>query len=125
MQTWAAPHARTAFEATVEVPGSKSMTNRALVLAALAVGRSTLSGWLDARDTALMIDGLRALGADITRQADLLVIHGRPLRAPADIDCGLAGTVMRFLPPVAAMAPGDVRFTGDPQAAVRPLTPML
>ncbi len=124
MQTWAAPHSRGRFQAVIEVPGSKSMTNRALVLAALAGGRSTLSGWLKARDTTLMIEGLRALGAHISEEPEHLVVQAGPLRS-GRVECGLAGTVMRFLPPVAAMAPGDVEFTGDPQASARPLTPML
>jgi 3-phosphoshikimate 1-carboxyvinyltransferase len=101
------------------------MTNRALVLAALADGRSTLTGWLQARDTALMIAGLQALGTRIETHPDHLEVLGGRLAGPATIDCGLAGTVMRFLPPVAALAAGEVRFIGDAQAAVRPLAPML
>ncbi len=124
MQTWAAPHTRGRFHAAIEVPGSKSMTNRALVLAALAEGRSTLSGWLKARDTNLMIGGLQGLGAHISEGPEHLVVQGGPVRS-GRVECGLAGTVMRFLPPVAAMAPGDVEFTGDPHASARPLTPML
>ncbi|HQR79637.1 MAG TPA: 3-phosphoshikimate 1-carboxyvinyltransferase [Actinomycetota bacterium] len=125
MQTWAAPHCAQPFTATVRVPGSKSMTNRALVLAALAGERSTLTGWLRARDTDLMIGGLRALGTRIEQIGDHLVVQGGPLTGPAEVDCGLAGTVMRFLPPVAALAVGDTRFRGDPHAAARPLAPML
>lgn len=125
MTTWAAPYCDAAFRAEVRVPGSKSMTNRALVLAALARGRSTLTHWLRARDTELMIAGLRALGTGIDTDGEQLVVQPSPLTAPARIDCGLAGTVMRFLPPVAAMAPGKVVFVGDPQASARPLAPML
>lgn len=98
------------------------MTNRALVLAALADTPSTLTGWLRARDTELMIAGLRALGTRI--DGDLVVAPGS-LHGPAHIDCGLAGTVMRFLPPVAALADGTVDFSGDPQAQARPLAPVL
>ena len=123
--TWAAPHCTRPFTASVSIPGSKSMTNRALVLAALADGRSTLSGWLRARDTTLMIAGLQAMGVEVAEQGSALIVHGRPLRGPAEVDAGLAGTVMRFLPPVAALASGDVRFTGDAQASARPLAPML
>ena len=101
------------------------MTNRALVLAALAAGRSTLSGWLRARDTTLMIAGLQAMGIEVAEQGSTLIVHGRPLRGPAEVDCGLAGTVMRFLPPVAALAAGEVHFTGDAQASARPLAPIL
>ncbi len=125
MNTWAAPHCEHPFTTSVRIPGSKSMTNRALVLAALARGRSTLRGWLQARDTALMVAGLQALGARIDADADALVVHGGSLQGPATIDCGLAGTVMRFLPPVAATVSGDVRFTGDERAGERPLAPML
>lgn len=123
--TWAAPFASAPFGATVRIPGSKSMTNRALVLAALARGRSTLTGWLKARDTELMIAALEQLGTGIADEGERLVVQGRPLTGPARIDCGLAGTVMRFVPPLAAMASADVEFTGDEQASARPLAPML
>lgn len=123
--SWAAPQCARTFAATVPIPGSKSMTNRALVLAALAPGRSTLSGWLSARDTTLMISALQAMGTEITEEGSLLTVHGGVQRGPADVHCGLAGTVMRFLPPLAAMATGEVRFTGDVEAAARPLAPML
>jgi 3-phosphoshikimate 1-carboxyvinyltransferase len=122
---WKAPYCDHAFTTTVSIPGSKSMTNRALVLAALAPGTSRLTGWLDARDTRLMIAGLQALGAGVERAGTGLGVVGGPLTGPARIDCGLAGTVMRFLPPVAALALGDVAFTGDEQAKARPLTPIL
>jgi len=125
VNTWAAPHCERPFTASVRIPGSKSMTNRALVLAALGGGRSTLRGWLQARDTSLMLTGLQALGVRIEADADHLVVHGGALQGPATIDCGLAGTVMRFLPPVAATVSGDVRFTGDERAGERPLAPML
>lgn len=78
--TWAAPHCTRPFTASVSIPGSKSMTNRALVLAALADGRSTLSGWLRARDTTLMIAGLQAMGVEVAEQGSALIVHGRPLR---------------------------------------------
>ena len=125
MQQWAAPYCERPFAATVSIPGSKSMTNRALVLSGLASGRSTVDGWLRARDTALMIDGLRALGSRITTDGTRLVVEPGRTTGPVAIDCGLAGTVMRFLPPVASLHRGDVTFTADPQAAARPLTAML
>lgn len=125
MDTWSAPYCGHAFRASVSIPGSKSMTNRALVLAALGLGRSTLTGWLEARDTTLMIDGLRSLGTGVSIDGPRLVVEPGNASGPATIDCGLAGTVMRFLPPVAALATGEVRFTGDAAAAARPLTPML
>lgn len=101
------------------------MTNRALVLSALATGTSRLTGWLDARDTRLMMAGLQSLGTRVERAGTGLGVVGAPLSGPATIDCGLAGTVMRFLPPVAALATGDVRFIADEQAAARPLEPIL
>lgn len=121
---WNAPFCEHAFTAEVGIPGSKSMTNRALVLAAAAYGTSRVTGWLDARDTRLMIEGLRRLGSRITIGDELTVIGGAG-SGPATLDCGLAGTVMRFLPPVAARTDGDVHFVGDAQASARPLTPML
>jgi 3-phosphoshikimate 1-carboxyvinyltransferase len=107
------------------VPGSKSLTNRALLLAALADGPSAITGALRARDTVLMGRALAALGVGVegldgSDDAPVLVAPG-PLVGPAHVDCGLAGTVMRFVPPVAGLADGDVRFDGDPRARVRPM----
>jgi 3-phosphoshikimate 1-carboxyvinyltransferase len=110
--------------ATVEVPGSKSLTNRLLVLAALAAGPSRIAAPLRARDTELMAGALAALGAQVRDDTgDWLVAPG-PLHAAA-IDTGLAGTVMRFVPPVAALAHGDSRFDGDAYARARPMHPLL
>jgi len=111
-------------DAEVTLPGSKSLTNRWLVLAALADGPSRISRPLRARDTDLMADALRALGVGIdTDGADWLVqpsaLHG------ATVDTGLAGTVMRFLPPVAALADGPVHFDGDERARERPMLTLL
>jgi 3-phosphoshikimate 1-carboxyvinyltransferase len=107
------------------VPGSKSETNRLLVLAALADAPTTVHNPLMARDTALMVGALQALGLAVRRHDTGLVVEPGPIRAPADIDVGLAGTVMRFLPPVAALADGPVRFDGDPRARQRPMQPLL
>lgn len=124
---WAAPVADGPLDATVEVPGSKSLTNRLLVLAALADGEGTLRGALRSRDADLMIAALRSLGTTITEGDDPSTLHVTPgpVTGDVDVDCGLAGTVMRFLPPVAALADGDVRFDGDPEARVRPMLPVL
>ncbi|MCX2754511.1 3-phosphoshikimate 1-carboxyvinyltransferase [Gordonia sp. 4N] len=115
------------LDATVELPGSKSITNRALVLAALAEGPSTVRGTLRSRDTNLMLAALEALGAEIridpASETTVSIVPG-PLRGAA-IDCGLAGTVMRFLPPAAALATGRVVFDGDPHARKRPQTTIL
>lgn len=118
---WSAPHVSGPITALCEVPGSKSMTNRALILAALADGPSRISGGLRARDTNLMVAALASLGTVITDEGDDWIVEPRPLHGPAHIDCGLAGTVMRFVPPAAALATGDIRFDGDPRARVRPM----
>ena len=125
---WPAPHADQPIHATVSVPGSKSASNRALVLAALADGPSTITGLLDARDTRLMIAALESLGASIKVIASSPVgnidvrITPAPLAGDCSVDVGLAGTVMRFLPPIAALAAGEVSFDGDPHARVRPMS---
>lgn len=107
---------------TVRLPGSKSLTARALVLSAIAAGPSTLHRPLRARDTELMAAGLRAMGAHVsTADDERWVVQPGPLRGPAHVDVGLAGTVMRFLPPVAGLADGPISFDGDPRARVRPL----
>ncbi|MFZ1161215.1 3-phosphoshikimate 1-carboxyvinyltransferase [Mycobacterium sp.] len=128
MSTWPAPSTSRPVHATVTVPGSKSQTNRALVLAALAAanGVSTISGALRSRDTNLMIGALEALGLRIDGPADELTVSGS-IAPPADtrIDCGLAGTVLRFVPPLAAIGLAAVTFDGDEQARVRPIAPLL
>ncbi len=126
LQPWTAPLAQVPVNATVDIPGSKSETNRALVLAALADGPSVITGGLDARDTRLMRDALRALGVAITENGDRWEVTPPAEFTPADrIDCGLAGTVMRFVPPLAALASGRTRFDGDPEARVRPMAGLL
>ena len=131
LPTWAAPTIDGPVEATVPLPGSKSLTNRYLVLAALADEPSRLRAPLRSRDTLLMADALRALGTRIddipgsSPFGDDWFVHPRPLTGPTEVACGLAGTVMRFLPPVAALADGSVRFDGDPQARQRPMEPVL
>lgn len=111
----------------MRVPGSKSETNRALVLAALADGPSTITNGLEARDTQLMRDALRGLGVQVDERDDTTwrVTPPTHFTAGASIDCGLAGTVMRFVPPVAALAAGPVVFDGDDQAYGRPMSPLL
>lgn len=126
---WAAPVATGPLHAVVSLPGSKSLTNRELVLAALSDGPSTLHAPLWSRDSELMIEGLRALGTRIERVSgsgasgdDLLVTPAEELFGSTTIDCGLAGTVMRFLPPVAALALGPTTFDGDEYARKRPMS---
>ena len=122
---WVAPTAPVPLDALVDVPGSKSLSNRYLVLAALADGPSRLRGILDSRDTRLMAGALRALGTAVREESRDWFVVPAPLRGNATVDCGLAGTVMRFLPPVAALAQGPVRFDGDVQAYARPMGPVL
>jgi 3-phosphoshikimate 1-carboxyvinyltransferase len=125
-QQWSAPTADGPVHATVPVPGSKSITNRALVLAALADRPSTVHAPLRSRDTNLMAAALGSLGVGFDDGPDgswLVTPHA--LHGPAEVDCGLAGTVMRFLPPAAALAVGDVTFDGDPHARLRPMTTIL
>ncbi|NDU75147.1 3-phosphoshikimate 1-carboxyvinyltransferase [Actinomadura sp. DSM 109109] len=122
---WSAPVAHAPVDATVPLPGSKSMTNRALILAALAEAPTCITRPLHSRDTELMADALRALGTGIGEDyTDWQVLPGR-LKGPARVDVGLAGTVMRFLPPVAALASGEVAVDGDPRARERPMGPII
>jgi len=116
---WTAPAASAPLDARLVIPGSKSLTNRELVLSALADGPSRLTAPLRARDTELMADALRALGTTVS--ADLGEIVPGALRGGAHLDAGLAGTVMRFIPPVAALAEGAVTIDGDEHARKRPM----
>ncbi len=119
-QVWTTPHRPTPVDAVVPLPGSKSITARALVLAALADGPSRLVRPLRARDTELMAAGLRALGVRVEDDGPDWRVTPGALRGPAEVDAGLAGTVLRFLPPVAALADGPVRLDGDPRLHERP-----
>jgi 3-phosphoshikimate 1-carboxyvinyltransferase len=126
LRQWSAPEAPAPITATVAIPASKSETNRALVLAALGEGPSVIKGGLEARDTQLMRDALRTLGVQIIEgDGEWRVIPPEAFVAGGTIDCGLAGTVMRFVPPVAALADGTVRFDGDEEAYARPMAPLL
>jgi 3-phosphoshikimate 1-carboxyvinyltransferase len=124
--SWAPPLAHAAVVATIRLPGSKSMTNRALILAALAETPTTIIGPLSARDTDLMTRAVVALGASIepADRATWTVTPGR-ISGRAGIDVGNAGTVLRFVPPVAALQTADIEFTGDPRAANRPVGELL
>lgn len=145
------------MHASVSLPGSKSITNRALVIAALADGPTTIVGPLQARDTELMAVAISALGATVCRDTGGTASAVAPSTAsggtsptanlpggssggtpptawlvtpgwttePAHVDVGNAGTVLRFVPPVAALANADVEFSGDERAAKRPVAPLL
>jgi 3-phosphoshikimate 1-carboxyvinyltransferase len=123
---WPAPPADHPVRGRVTVPGSKSVTNRALLLATLSGGPATVTGAPPTRDTALMVDALRTLGAPIDVDGERVTVgeHGG-FRGGGEVDCGLAGTVMRFVPPAAALAHGAVRFDGDPRARERPMGTVL
>lgn len=128
---WPAPHPRGPVDAVVEIPGSKSLTNRWLVLGALADGPSTIRRPLRSLDTEAMVDALRALGAAVDTSSDQVwSIAPAPLSSTepllkTSIDCGQAGTVMRFVPPLAALAAAPVAFHGHPSAGTRPVGPVL
>lgn len=122
---WPAPRATSPVHATVSLPGSKSLTNRALVLAALADAPSVVRRALRSRDTELMAAALTALGAAVDVSGEDWRVTPGALAGPAAVDCGLAGTVMRFVPPVAALADGPVLFDGDPHARTRPMGEVL
>ena len=123
---WSAPfRASKPISGAINIPGSKSVTNRALVLSALASSPSTLRKGLRSRDTDLMIKALSSLGVEIEIEEDLWQITPAPLMGPAGIDVGNAGTVMRFLPPLAALANGLISFDGDPRSHQRPLGPVI
>ncbi|MGN6428776.1 MAG: 3-phosphoshikimate 1-carboxyvinyltransferase [Leifsonia sp.] len=125
---WPAPVATGPVTATVSLPGSKSLTARELVLAALADGPSLLRAPLHSRDTGNMVEALRALGVSIQERegasafgADLLVTPAEELLGSTTIECGQAGTVMRFVPPIAGLALGPTMFDADDSARGRPM----
>lgn len=126
---WPAPVATGRIDAVVSLPGSKSLTNRALVLAALADGPSVVRRALRSRDTLLMAQGLTALGARVDTSSEDWAVTPLPARqaqpTAAEVDCGLAGTVMRFVPPVAGLVDGTVAFDGDPHMRKRPVGEVL
>ena len=135
MTNWEAPfigaigNQKRIIDATITIPGSKSVTNRALILAAISQTPSRLRKPLSSRDTDLMVKGLRSLGCKIeeikTDEGFDYVITPAKLFGPTQIDVGNAGTVMRFLPPIAALANGLIHFDGDARSHERPLGPVI
>ncbi|WP_138316464.1 3-phosphoshikimate 1-carboxyvinyltransferase [Rhodoluna limnophila] len=122
-QPWHAPVASAPLDAAVALPGSKSLNNRELVLSALASEPTLLTGTLASRDSALMIEALRQLGTEIeVREDGSILVTPKPFDNPAVIDCGLAGTVMRFVPPAALLSNQKVVFDGDEAARRRPMS---
>lgn len=124
MDRWTAPRAEHAVRASVQVPGSKSLTNRLLLLAALATSPSRLVAPLRARDTLLMADALRNLGIEVADDGTNWLVMPAVLHG-GSVDTGLAGTVMRFVPPLAGLADGPVTFDGDAYARERPMATLL
>ncbi len=127
-EPWPAPTADVAIDAVVDLPGSKSLMARHLVLAALAEGPTTIVHPLRSRDSELMAEGLRRLGSRVRIAEQWHVAPGEHRTGRSQttsVDCGLAGTVMRFLPPLAALGIGTVAFDGDPRARERPMAGLL
>jgi 3-phosphoshikimate 1-carboxyvinyltransferase len=122
---WAAPAAAGPVRARLTLPGSKSITNRALILAALADAPTTITGPLRARDTELMAAAIGSLGATVEPAGDGWVVTPGWRDEPVTVQVGNAGTVIRFVPPAATLARADVAFRGDPRAGQRPVGPLL
>ncbi|GAB3507544.1 3-phosphoshikimate 1-carboxyvinyltransferase [Amycolatopsis cihanbeyliensis] len=124
---WTAPVAPGPVDATIRVPGSKSITNRAYVLAALSAGQTLVRQPLDSRDTRLMLGALAELGAEHERTPEGVLVH--PLTpgdgASVQVELGNAGTVARFTPALATLGTRTVRFDGDPAIRRRPVSPLL
>lgn len=127
-ELWDAPTADAPLDATVDVPGSKSLTNRFLVLAALADAPVRITGALRSSDSDHMIAALRALGIDVDDAGEVWTVTPATVRGGAHVECGLAGTVMRFVPPMVLLADpadGPVTFDAAPSAKGRPMAPLL
>ena len=124
LAVWTAPQPSGPVRAHVSLPGSKSLTNRYLLAAALGEEPAVIRRPLISRDTALMAQALAAMGAGVEGDGAAIVVTPGPLRG-AHINVGLAGTVMRFVPPIALFARGDVVFDGDEAARTRPIAPLV
>lgn len=122
---WPAPRATSPVDTVVTLPGSKSLTNRALLLASVADGPSVVRRALRSRDTSLMAGALTALGSRVDTSAEDWTVTPAPFGGDTSIDVGLAGTVMRFVPPVAGLSAGAVAFDGDPHMRTRPIGEVL
>jgi 3-phosphoshikimate 1-carboxyvinyltransferase len=124
-EPWPAPRAAAPVDVTVTLPGSKSLTNRALVLAAIADRPSVVRRALRSRDTSLMAAALTALGSTVDTGGEDWTVTPGAFDRDAAVDCGLAGTVMRFVPPVAGLSTGRVSFDGDAHMRNRPVGEVL
>ena len=115
-------------DGTLRVPGSKSLTNRALVVAALADGVTRLDGCLVAEDSEVLVRALSALGFQLEASGSRIVVHGRGGRVPAsgaDLDVRLSGTSMRFLTALVALGRGEFRLDGNARMRQRPIGDLL
>lgn len=124
-EPWPAPRAHQPVDLTVRLPGSKSLTNRALLLAAIADGPSVVRRALRSRDTLLMAGALTSLGSAVDTSGDDWTVTPGTFSADTTVDCGLAGTVMRFVPPVAGLASAAIAFDGDEHMRNRPVGEIL
>lgn len=129
---WPAPRSTAPVRAALRIPGSKSLTNRELLLAALADGPGLLRAPLHSEDSRAMIEALRALGVTIDEVPgdggfgpDLRVTPPEELFGSTTIDCAQAGTVMRFAPALAALALGPVTFDAHESARHRPMSVLV
>ena len=122
---WPAPHVPAPVSVRVRLPGSKSLTNRALVLGAISDGPSVVRRALRSRDTLLMAAALTGLGSTVDTTGEDWTVTPGPFDRDTIVDCGLAGTVMRFVPPLAGLSTGRIAFDGDPHMRERPVGEVL
>ncbi|WP_309103292.1 3-phosphoshikimate 1-carboxyvinyltransferase [Microbacterium sp.] len=129
--SYTAPGTDDAVRATLTIPGSKSLTNRELIIAAIADGPGRLIAPLHSDDSRRMVEALRALGVGIEEQdagnefgPDLVVTPAR-IQGGTTVDCGQAGTVMRFIAPLAGLAAHDVHLTAHETALHRPMGALI
>jgi len=125
LDPWPAPRAAAPVDLVVSLPGSKSLTNRALILAAIADGPCVVRRALRSRDTSLMAAALTALGSTVDTTGDDWTVTPGAFDRDATVECGLAGTVMRFVPPVAGLSTGRIDFDGDAHMRTRPIGEVL
>lgn len=118
---FSAPQANGSISGEMNIPGSKSLTNREILLSAIGNGKSVLKKPLISRDSQLMLDAIRALGSEVVEHSDSIEISPATMNRDATIHCGLAGTVMRFVPLLATLNTGEITFEADSEALARPL----
>lgn len=122
---WNLPFPDASVAGRVVVAGSKSLMARGLVLSAIGDGPSRIGNALRSRDSLLMAEALRVMGHHLDTSGETWTVTPGGLDGDASVDCGLSGTVMRFLPPLACLRRGVTRFDGDGHARTRPMGPLL